>query len=219
MEQGRLERLAPLTGVVFFLLIVAALVVNSSSSPDVGDSAQKITGYYTSHRNDIRAGDIIGVFAGLFVLWFAASLRSAIWRVEGGSGRLASLVLAGGILVAGGAWVIFGLDFALADSVTKVPPQAAQTLSVLSNDLFFPLLGGFGVLMLASGLGLIRTRALPVALGWIALVLGVVCFTPIGFFALLAAIIWIPITAVFLYLRGGQPAAGAPAVVTTAPAA
>lgn len=39
MEQGRLERLAPLTGVVFFVLVLAAVFVNSSDTPGLSASA------------------------------------------------------------------------------------------------------------------------------------------------------------------------------------
>jgi len=46
-----------------------------------------------------------------------------------------------------------------------------------------------------------------------------VAFTPLGFVGVIGGSFWIPIAAVFLYLRGNQPVAGAPAVVTTAPAA
>src|ERR1700712_164570 len=99
MQQGRFERLAPLSGVVFFVLIVVAIFVNNSSTPDVSSSAGKISAYYLGHRSDIQAGDIIIVISAVFLVWFTASLRSAVWQVEGGAGRLASLILAGGILV------------------------------------------------------------------------------------------------------------------------
>lgn len=215
MQQGRLERLAPLSGVVFFVLIVVAIFVNNSSSPDVSSSGLKIAAYYRAHQDGIRAGDIIIVISAVFLVWFTASLRSAVWQVEGGAGRLASLVLAGGILVAAGVWIMLGLDFAIADQVKSahLTPVMVKTLFVFSNDVFFPLLGGFGLLMLASGIGLIRTRALPVAFGWVALLFGLVCFSPIGFFAILASIIWIVVVSILLYVRSGRTAAPRP--VTT----
>jgi hypothetical protein len=215
MQQGRLERLAPLSGVVFFVLIVVAIFVNNSSSPDVSSSALKIASYYRAHQNGIRAGDIIITISAVFLVWFTASLRSAVWQVEGGAGRLASLILAGGILVAGGVWIMLGLDFAIADQIKSahLAPVQVKTLFVLSNDVFFPLLGGFGLLMLASGIGLIRTRALPVAFGWVALLFGLVCFSPIGFFAILASIIWIVVVSILLYVRSGRTVAPRP--VTT----
>jgi hypothetical protein len=209
MQQGRFERLAPLSGVVFFVLIVVAIFVNSGSTPDVSSSAGKISAYYLAHRSDIQAGDIIIVISAVFLVWFTASLRSAVWQVEVGAGRLASLILAGGILVAGGVWVMLGLDFAIADQIKSahLAPAQVKTLFVLSNDVFFPLLGGFGLLMLASGIGVIRTRALPVAFGWVALLFGLVCFSPIGFFAILASIIWIVVVSILLYVRSGRTAA------------
>jgi hypothetical protein len=210
MQQGRLERLAPLSGVVFFVLIIAAIVVNSSSSPDLSAPALKITAYFRQNQNTIRAGDIIIVISAVFLVWFAASLRSAVWQLEGGAGRLASLILAGGILVAAGAWILLSIDFAIADQVKNLSPQSVKTLYALSNDLIFPLLGGFGVLMLASGLGLIRSRALPVAFGWVALLFGIVCFTPIGFFAILASIIWVLVVSIVLYVRSGRTVAPRP---------
>lgn len=219
MEQGRLERLAPLTGVVFFLLVLAAVFVNSGDTPGLSASAAKVAAYYDDHRDNIRIADFLGVLAGVFAVWFAASLRSAVWRVEGGSGRLASLILAGGTLLAAGAWTVFAMDFTVAEASAKVGPGVLLPLNALNENFFFPLAGGYGVFLLAAGIGLIRTRALPVALGWIALLLGVVTFTPIGFVGVIAGSFWIPIAAVFLYLRGNQPVAGAPAVVTTAPAA
>jgi hypothetical protein len=219
MEQGRLERLAPLTGVVFFALVLAAVLVNSADTPGVGASGAKIAAYYSDHRDSTRIADFLGVVAGVFAVWFAASLRSAVWRVEGGAGRLASLILAGGVLLAGGAWTVFALDFTIAEASSKVGPGVLLPLNALNENFFFPLAGGYGVFLLAAGIGLIRTRALPVALGWVALVLGVVTFTPVGWIGVIGGSFWILIAAVFLYLRGAQPAAGAPAVVTTAPAA
>lgn len=215
MQQGRLERLAPLSGVVFFVLIVVSIFVNSGSTPDASSSAAKISAYYLAHRSDIQTGDIIIVISAVFLVWFTASLRSAVWQVEGGAGRLASLILAGGILVAGGVWIMLGLDFAIADQIKSahLAPVQVKTLFVLSNDVFFPLLGGFGLLMLASGIGVIRTRALPVAFGWVALLFGLVCFSPIGFFAILASIIWIVVVSILLYVRSGRTVAPRP--VTT----
>jgi len=64
-----------------------------------------------------------------------------------------------------------------------------------------------------------QRQALAIAVGGFALLLGVVTFTPLGFVGVIGGSFWIPIAAVFLYLRGNQPVAGAPAVVTTAPAA
>jgi hypothetical protein len=60
-------------------------------------------------------------------------------------------------------------------------------------------MAGFGVLLLASGIGGLRTRALPRLIAIAGLVLGVACLTPVGFFALFALPVWILVTSVALY--------------------
>jgi hypothetical protein len=162
--------------------------------------------------------DLLGVIAGLFLGWFAASLRGVIWRAEGGEGRLATLTFAGGVLAAVGAWTVFGIDFAVADASDSVSPVVLKPLVALNNSFFLPLAGGLGLMMVASAFAILHTRALPVVAGWLALVIGIVTFTPVGFFGVLASLIWVPVVGVMIYRKGdvGQEGPRAPA---TAPAA
>jgi len=81
---------------VFLALIVVAIIVGGGETPDAGDSIRTIKSFYADNDDKVMLGDAIGSIAGLFLVWFAASLRRAIHRVEGGDGRLATLVLVGG---------------------------------------------------------------------------------------------------------------------------
>jgi hypothetical protein len=83
-----------------------------------------------------------------------------------------------------------------------VAPQVTQTLSVLQADFWFPLSIGFSVFMLASGLAMVRGNALPVWPGWVAIVVGVLAVTPVGFFAILVTLAWILGMSVMLFMRG-----------------
>ena len=78
-----------------------------------------------------------------------------------------------------------------ADTSGDVPAQVTWTLSVLQADFFFPLAVGFAVFLLASGLALLRGAAFPDWPGWVALVLGLICLTPGGFFGVLGGLAWI----------------------------
>jgi hypothetical protein len=119
-------------------------------------------------------------------------------------------------VLVGFALVDGALQFAAADSVGDVPAEVTQSLSVLYNDFFLGFPIGFGTLMLATGLVLLRTRVLPMWLGWFALVLGIAAFLgPVGFFAFLVFLIWAVITSVMLYQRG-EPVATPPPAPTTA---
>lgn len=210
MGQGRLERFAPLTGVIFFALIVFLLVF-SGETPNVDDPTREVVSYWTENDTKEIVVSIIGLISSVFFLWFAASLRSVLWQAEGGSGRLATLSFAGAVLATAGMMILFGVEFAVAEAADEAPGVVVHSLSALNNGLFFPFIGGFGVFMLASGLGILRTRALPAVAAWLAIALGIVSFTPIGFFAFLAAVVWVLVVSVMLYRRGERPATASPA--------
>lgn len=217
MRESRFERFAPLTGAVFFLVIVIAVIVGNSDTPDVDAPAREIASFYRDNKDSGMSGDGLGVIAGGFLVWFAASLRGAIARVEGGQARLAALTFGGGLLAAAGAWSVFGLDFAVYNAADKASPATLQALHALNDGFFFPLAGGFGLFMLAAGLALLRTRALPVVAAWLAIAIGIVTFTPVGFFGVLATLIWVPVASVMLYRLEGTRVVQA-AAAPTAPA-
>jgi hypothetical protein len=199
----RLERLAPLTGVGFLILIVIGFVVGGST-PDIDDPAAEVVAFWRDNTGrQYTSAWLVGV-AALFLLWFGGSLRSAISRAEGGDGRLAALSFGGTITAAVGLLLLASMTFALADTAGEMPPQVVLTLNVLSYDLFLPLAGGVVVLLVAAGIAFIRIAVLPRWLGWVALVLAVVILTPLGFFGLLAWLLWITVVSILLYLRGGD---------------
>ncbi len=77
---------------------------------------------------------------------------------------------------------------------------------MLNNDFFFPVAVGGVVAFIATGVGVVRYGGLPRWLGWIAIVIGVLCGTPAGFFALLAALVWIGVASVLLFRGAGAAA-------------
>ena len=80
--------------------------------------------------------------------------------------------------------------------------EVNQALNVLDNDLFLPLAGGIAVMILASGISLVRSvTLLPHWLGWVAVVIGILGFTPAGFFAFLASGLWVLVVSVLLLGR------------------
>jgi hypothetical protein len=198
----RLERLAPLTGVVFLIVVLVAFIVGGET-PDNDDSTAEIVSYWRD--NDTRqlvGGWILGV-AALLLAWFGGSLRRTISRAEGGDGRLAAISFAGTVMASVGMLLFGSLTFAAATLADEVPPEVIHTISVLNNTLFFPLSGGAALMLLAAGLALVYTGALPRWLGWVAIVIGVLILTPLGFFALLAWLLWVAVASILLFARGG----------------
>jgi hypothetical protein len=218
MAASRWERFAPLTGVVFFLLIVAVFILDSDT-PDADASTADAVSYWTAHDARAVTAGIVGAFAVIFLLWFAGSLRAALLRAEGGQGRLSTLSFAGLVVVATAGAIGSNLDFVLGDIADKLHAENAdatiQTLSALDSDFFFPFVAGLAVTMFASGLCTLRFGALPRWLGWASIVIGISLVTPAGFIGFLAALVWVLVVSVVLYLQadggsGVRPAEAGP---------
>jgi hypothetical protein len=203
MSSSRWERFAPLSGVVFFVLIVVTFAL-SNDTPDTDSSTADTVGYWSAHDSRLIASAIVGTFAVIFLIWFGASLRSALMRAEGGQGRLSTLAFAGVLIIGISGGIANSLQFTVADTVGDVPAASTQTLSVLSSDFFLPFLAGIVVLMFASAICTLRFGALPKWLGWVALVIGIVSVTPAGFIGFLASFIWLLVVSIVLFLREGQ---------------
>ena len=205
MLSGSWARYAPLSGLVAVALLVVAIVVTGFDSVDSNDSTQKVVDFWTDNDGEQVAGAFIGALATVPFLWFLGSLRSALRTAEGGTGRLSAIAYAGGIVLATTAAVDASIQFAVAESVGDVPPGVTQTLSVLYSDFFLGFPVGVGTLLLAAGLAILRTKVLPVWLGWVAFVLGIVSLTPVGFFAFFVVLAWIAVVSVMLFRQQPDP--------------
>jgi hypothetical protein len=210
MLSGSWERYAPLSGLLAVALLVVAFIVTGTDSVDSDDSTAKVLKFWLDNDGEQMAGAFIGALAAVPLLWFFGSLRSAFRIAEGGTGRLSSIAYAGGIVLVAFAVVDSSLQFATADTAGDVPPLVTQSLSVLYGDFFLGFPVGVGTFLLASSLVILRTGVLPAWLGWVALVLGIVSLTPVGFFAFFVVLAWIAIVSVMLY-RQQSPPAPAPA--------
>jgi hypothetical protein len=204
VKSSRLERLAPLTGVVFGVIFTAA-VFGSGDTPDADAGAAKVVKYWTDNDTQQIVWSIAGVVATVFFIWFAGTLRSRLLEAEGGTGRLASTMYAGAVLFAAGLLAALGITFTVADTAGDLTPAATQALSALSSDFFFPLVGGVSLLYLPTAVATLRTGALPRWLGWVSLVMGLVAFTPVGWVPFLLVGIWTIVVSVILY-RAQAPA-------------
>ncbi len=207
----RWSKLAPLTGIVFAVLTVVAVFVGGET-PDTDARPVKVIAYYSTHASKVETSSILVALGFLALVLFAGALRSYLRRTPAAEG-LGSLVLAGAVLMAVGVFSTAGVEYSLAHELKHFGPEVVQTLNVLANELFLPILGGAFVFGVCAGIAILRGAALPKWLGWVAILLGIVTlFPPIGFFALFGFVIWVVIVSILMYLRTGAPAdTGAPA--------
>src|SRR2546427_87275 len=85
--RGRLERWAPLAGIVYVALTIVAIAF-VLRGPDSSGNPQKIVDYYSksSHRDDGIIGALFFMAAIFFFLWFLSALRTRLAR-RGTRGR------------------------------------------------------------------------------------------------------------------------------------
>jgi hypothetical protein len=204
------ERLAPLTGLIFVAIAVTTFAVGGSTPGD-HDSAAKVAAFYGKHHDKHMALSFLLALSIPFLLFFVSCLRYELRRA-GGTGQLANGAFGGGVLAAAGFAILATVHYALADAGDSVNTLGTtQVLNVLDNTDFIPVAAGVGMLVLAAGLSAVRHGGLPRWMGWIAVVLGILSFTPAGFFAFLASGIWIAIASIVLTQARGSAAPAAAA--------
>ena len=211
-------RWAPLTGILFFVLVLVALAVGGST-PDDNDSAQKVLSYYVKHRSDQEAVAFVLTFAGVFLFFFSVALARRVRLREVAPGGLSTAVIGAGAVACLG-WVTFAsAQFALVESSKRNDLELTRTINVFANNFFFPFLAGSAIFMVIAGLAVALSRALPAWLGWVGFALGIVSFTPIGFFFVLGGVIWVLVASIMMIVRpaatAASPGAGSPPAVTT----
>jgi hypothetical protein len=211
------SRLASLTGLAFTGLLVAAFVV-SGSSPNADWSAERVVSWYTAHHDSQNATVYLLGYGALFALLFAATLRSYLRRRSNADGLIA-LGFGGGIVFVLALALAAGVTAAAVDVPGKIDPSAMQALNVLANDLFFvSLLVGLASFAFGNGIAIAHSGVLPKWLGWLGIVIGVAAVIPlVGWFAFLAAIVWVGIVSIVMFLRPDDapalPAAADPAAL------
>src|SRR4051794_8699087 len=199
---GRWERWAPLTGVLAIAIILIAFIAIGGSTPDTKASADKVFNYYKDHRSrQMGAAFVVMIGAAIFVM-FAAVLRGALARGSV-TRRSASISFGGGIIAAGGFFLAAAMHIALADSGKYGDPTVAHALNILDTDNYVPFAAGIGLMVFGAGVSLVSTRMLPLWFGIVGIVFGVVTFTPLGFFGLLACTLWLIVISIWMTIRPG----------------
>jgi len=202
-------RLVPLAGILAIVLIVIAFIVGGET-PDGDDSLRKIVSFYRDNDDaQVLAGSFLGWGTALFLV-FASGLWRMVRDLETERHGSSALLLGGSVLWAAGASIFAGLTFTLGDLAKDLGPGALQTLNALNSDMFFTLALGTFAFSAGAGVSILKTRVMPIWLGWVAIVIAIVAVTPAGFFAFLVMGLWVLIVSVLMLVRGPSPAPAAP---------
>src|SRR3954466_1576373 len=142
MNRSAIDRLAPLTGLVFAALLVIVRVVEGSGLPDADASAASVVSYWTQHQSEQITVAVLASFAAVFLVFFAGVLRGVLREAEGGGGTLSAISFGGALVTAVGMLGITTVEFAAAHSAGHVPAAVTQTLSALQADTYFGVSAG-----------------------------------------------------------------------------
>jgi hypothetical protein len=215
MNWARWERFAPLTGIVAVVLWVIGTIVAESTDLSEKDTGLEVLAVFRNDTNTILTGGITFVFGVVFFIWFLGSLRARLWRAEGGLGRLTAIAYGSGMLAA--LCLLFQVAPIVQGAIDEedLGPGAAQSLQVISEAF----LGGTEItlipMFLAVGLLTLRTRVLPVWLGWASFVIALVLvIIPLGWAGVVFLFpLWTIVTSVILFIKP-MPPPGPPPLTT-----
>jgi hypothetical protein len=202
---GRFERWLPLAGVVLAVLLAIALL--TENEPSNAASVEEVFSHWSAHGGGKMWLAILGLeLAAVLLVSFGVALRTAIRSREDSAAVYSSLVLGGAILAAVGITATSMLVAAAANAASENADEPGVRTVVFALEqlrswdwlMWTP---GLTVMLVAAGLGGLRTGALPRALGWSAIVLGVAYFTPLGSFAFVALPLWTAAAGAVLYRK------------------
>jgi hypothetical protein len=191
------HRWGPLTGVLFVAVAVAMFAI-AGDTPDSSDhTARQIVAFYSDREGALIAGVSLGLIGCALVVFFCAYLSSVL---EGDI--LPRVAFAGGVILAVGLAMDITISVALVHTADHIDPVAVQALSSLYSNDFIPFVLGAMLILLASGIAIVRQDNLPHWLGWLAIALALPAVTPVGAITFFGAGIWILLVSALLWTRG-----------------
>ena len=163
------SRLAGLSALGFIAFLVGDGVRVGSPNPSTVGPSQAVAWVHQHQQAIALHGFLAGLENTLFAL-FTVLLVAVI----GARGVLPIIAYLGVAVSMATGWVLAGVMYGLAELVQGGGADAGiQVLFTLGNSMLDADDVAVGLALLCLGVLLLRTRALPIALGWYALVLGI----------------------------------------------
>lgn len=169
------QRIGAAAGIVFVAMQLA-LVTALAGAPALDAPTNEIRRYLVDDGGRVLAATTVGAVSVCFFLWFLGMLQTFLRAAEGRSGHLSRIAFGAGLVTITSA-VAAGLPaVALAWNKTAAgaEPGLLRAIWNLNTLAFVPIGSSAGVFCLAAALVILRTRVLPVWVGWIGILAAVV---------------------------------------------
>ncbi len=200
MRTSIYQRALAISGILFAVLVVAAFLI-TSDQVDESASVAKAFAYWSDHRTAEIVSALLLHTATVALVFFGAGLRSVLRGGEGEEANYSVVAFGGAVFAAVGFSIAALLSLATATAADQGSRTAVYTLNQLGAVDWVPFTAGLCVMMLAVGIGGLRTLSLPRSLSWVAIALGVAFLTPFGWFGFLVLPFWV-LAASLVLLRG-----------------
>ena len=210
---SRIERWAPISGLVFVvLMVVGSMLVGDVPSPNAPQ--HEIAGYLTDSARQTH--NIIGAYlwtvGALAFLLFLMRLRNDLRRADGGTGFLSNLAFGAGAAFAA-VWMVSAATFASVAYAVRLrgaPVSDGDLVRVLPpmGRLLLLLGGGFaGILvLLAASVVILQTGVFGRWLGWLGIVAVIVLLFDVVYRDISPFWVWVGIASIVMLTRRGQTA-------------
>ena len=176
-----------------------------------GEDPNEILSWFQDESNTILSGAFIFMLGSLFFLIFIGALRVRLVRAESESAFLSAIAFGAGLVVVAMTLLIPGPNLAGALAEDDLTPEAAQALTVVDDAFFVGAELAAALLLVATGLAILRYGALPRWVAWISFLFALwLLIPPIGWAGLLVGVpLWTIIVALLLWMRSGDESAAA----------
>lgn len=203
MQTSRLTKLARLSGAGSIILLMVGSGVLGIY--DYLPTANRLVDFFSENAGKSMILGYVGLLSTALLIWFAGTVYTFFYTVEGGPGRLSMISFAGCVASA----IVLGLGFTVLIALGS-RAGASEGLSaaeaVTLYDLYGTLMGQMGaftfaVFIGASSILILRTGLFPAWFGWTSALIALGLLSPFGYFVLLFALLWVLGFSIALYRR------------------
>jgi hypothetical protein len=202
MQHDGFQRYLPLAGTLAGIALAAGILITRDEPSGDNPTAQTIAGWYGSHGTaTLVAGLVCAPLFALFLLFFSASLRGLLRSGEAQESTYSTVVAGAAPLLAFAILLMSSIDMAISAAADKGHADIAQSIYFAGQFSWLPWGAPSAALLLATGLGGMRTATLPRLHGWLSVGLGVIAISPVGFVSFLALPVWLIGTGIVMFRR------------------
>lgn len=200
------SRVAPLSGALFAILLVASYLVDLN--PDFMPPESEVVARIQSGPVRVMTAGYLVTLAAAALAWFSGSGYRALRRLDDDAGRLSVVALAGGVL-ASSLLAVGGVAVIAAAERISASPTIDPGVGAVLIDLSGVAIGngapiGLAVAIAASGIVSLRSGHRFRWFGWVSVLVALGLVSPFGWAVLAAAVLWVPVAAVWLFRSEGD---------------